>query len=198
MTRTRVAIVLGVVAVLAVLGTAAVAISRYDDDPGRVPTSVDPAGVLTVRDPATGASFEVPAAGWRVEGPAVRIYYTDDHDRPIAEVRGPAVYRAGYCGKGSNRAFAGFTHQGLDAWARGVTGADGFASSDGEEVTLVDGSPGRLTRVELTAEGGGPCVARDVEIAMVEAGGASVVLVHDVGALPDDVVEQVLLSLELP
>ena len=199
MNRSRVATVLGVVAVLAVLGTAAVAVATYvDRDSGKTTDNVDVAGTLAIRDPATGASFEVPDTGWEVEDRSVRIYYADEQDRPVAVVRGPAVYRAGYCGKGSNRAFAGFTRQDFHAWGRGVTGTDGFAASDGEQVTLADGSPGRLTRVEVDVEGGGPCAARDVEIAMIEAGDVRVVLVSDAGALPDAVVEQALLSLELP
>src|SRR4051794_12955624 len=98
MTRTRVAVVLGVVAVLCVLGTAAVALSSYvGAGPGPASNVDHPVAALTVRDPVTGASFEVPADGWRVEDPEVRIYYSDEQNRPVAVVRGPAVYRAGYC-----------------------------------------------------------------------------------------------------
>src|SRR5690242_17517765 len=109
MTRVRVATVLGVVALMCVVGTAAVAMTRPTDDE---------AATLSVS--RGGASFEVPAEGWQVEDRDVRIYYTDDRDRPLAVVRGPAVYDAGYCGTGSNRAFAGFTRQGLDAWVRAL------------------------------------------------------------------------------
>src|SRR4051794_20815197 len=111
MTRVRVAAVLAVVAVLSVLTTAAVA--TYTGDRGG---DADPPAVPVLTVSSGGASFEVPADGWQVEDPAVRIYYPGPRGRPVATVRGPAVYRAGYCGKGSNQAFAGFTRQGIDAW----------------------------------------------------------------------------------
>src|ERR1700712_2177045 len=111
MTRTRLAFVLGAVAVLAVLATAAVALTTYVGD-----DSADP---LVVRDPATGARFEVPAEGWEVRGQRSRIYYADDAGRPTAVVTGPAVFRDGYCEADpgdSNRGFAGFTRQSFGSW----------------------------------------------------------------------------------
>lgn len=207
MDRQRVATVLGVVAVLAVLGTAAVAIASYvDRDSGREPDTVDPAGVLTVRDPATGASFEVPGGRWRVEDRSVRIYYTDDRDRPVAVTRGPAVYRAGYCAekpKGSYRAFAGFTRQGFDAWVDGVTGGDPAMSTgtDRQQVELEDGTPASLTRTALfLSEDDDPCTAGAVEVAMVRADDVRVVLVRDDmddDGLPREDVEEILTSLRL-
>jgi hypothetical protein len=205
MRRERFAIVLGVVAVLAVLGTAAVAIGSYvDRDAGREPDPVHEAGTLTVGDPATGASFEVPSGRWQVEDRSVRIYYADDQDRPVAVVRGPAVYRAGYCAeqpKGSHRAFAGFTRDSFEAWVRGVTGGDPAVSTgtSREQVTLADGTSATLTRTALfLTEDEDPCTAGAVEIVMVRAGGVRVVLVRDDledGGLPHEDVEAVLTTL---
>jgi hypothetical protein len=181
MSRTRVATVLGVVAVLSVLATAAVAVTRNDGEES------DPE-LLTVS--ADGASFEVPADGWQVEDRSVRIYLTDARDRPVAVVRGPAVFNAGYCGKGSNQAFAGITRQGIDAWV-GALGEPGRVDRE----TVGSAS---ITRVEVEVEAGGPCSVTEAEVAMVEVGDVRVVLVQDAGALQDEDVEQVLLSLELP
>lgn len=186
MTRTRVATVLGVVAVLCVVATAAVAVTHDHDDPDPGP---DPA-TLTVTDGVS--SFEVPADGWRVEDPSVRVFYADDNGRPVAVAHGPAVYRAGYCGKGSNQAFAGFTRQGLDAW----TGSLGEAGPvDRESVVLADGTAATVLRVVVDVDSEAPCSAAQAEVSMIEADGVRVVLVQDAGALPDD---GLLLSLELP
>jgi hypothetical protein len=185
MTRNRVATVLGAVAVLCVLATAAVAMTHAGkDEPDRRPAT------LTVTDGAS--SFEVPAEGWRVEDPSVRVFYADDHGRPVAVVRGPAVYRAGYCGKGSNQAFAGFTRQALEAWSGslGVAGA-----VDRESVVLADGTAGTVLRAAVDVDAEGSCGASQVEVSMIEAHGVRVVLVQDAGALPDD---DLLLSLQLP
>jgi len=206
MTRQRVAIVLGVVAVLAVLATTGVAVATYVGRySSRAPDVVDVAGTLTVRDPATGASFEVPAIRWTVEDRSVRIYYTDERDRPMALVRGPAVYRAGYCAdrpKASNRAFAGFTRQSFDTWVEALDGDGGQWSTgvDRERIELADGTAARLSRVGLFVRGEGPCSADGVEVAMVETGDARVVLVRDTGeedTLPGGELEAVLSSLRL-
>ena len=184
MSRTRLATVLGVVAVLCVLTTAAMAVTHDDGEP-----EPDRA-VLTVAQ--GGASFQVPAEGWKVEDPSVRVFYADGHGRPVAVVHGPAVYRAGYCGKGSNQAFAGFTRQGLDAW----TGSLGEAGPvDRESVVLEDGTAATVLRVVVDVDSESACSAAQAEVSMVEADGVRVVLVQDAGALPDD---DVLLSLQLP
>lgn len=187
MDRTRVATALAVVAVLCVLATAAVAVTR---DPGS-DTTVDPdPAMLTVA--GGGSSFEVPAEGWRVEDPSVRVFYADDNGRPVAVVHGPAVYRAGYCGKGSNQAFAGFTRQGLDAWTDSLGEA---GRVEREAVVLEDGTAATVQRVVVDVDSDAPCSAAQAEVSMIEADGVRAVLVQDAGALPDD---DVLLSLELP
>ncbi|GAA4378371.1 hypothetical protein [Nocardioides caricicola] len=181
MTRARVAAVLGVVAVLCVVATAAVALTREDTAPD--------APTLTVAGPE--GSFEVPADGWKVEDADVRVFYADEQGRPVAVVHGPAVFRAGYCGKDSNQAFAGFTREPLGAW----TGALGEAGPvDREAVVLEDGTVARLSRVDVEVDSAAPCSASRVEVSMLEVGGVRAVLVRDAGALPDD---DVLLSLEL-
>lgn len=186
MTRTRVATVLGAVAVLCVLATAAVAVTRGDEAP-------DPE-MLTVT--GAGASFEVPEDGWEVEDPSVRVFYADEKGRPVAVVHGPAVYRAGYCGKGSNQGFAGFTDQGFDAWV----GALGEPDSSGvDDVTLGDGAAGRLEWARVAQPAGDRCAAAEVYVAMVRTGDTRVVLVADAGdepgTLDDAAAAAILLSL---
>lgn len=207
MTRVRIAQVLAVLAALSVLGTGTVAATRWaGDDDTRPADATQPPAPLRVRDPRTGASFEVPVLGWRVAGPAVRIYYADDAGRATAVVRGPAIYRSGYCAadpRDSNRAFVGFTLQRFDDWVDGVV--DGRSTwSTGvshERVRLTDGTRGRLSWVGLALDRGGPCSAPGLEVAMVEAHGVRVVLVRDTAVddeLPHAEVEQVLTSLRLP
>lgn len=187
MSRTRVAAVLGVVAVLCVVATAAVAVSTRDEtEPAPAPAA------LTVS--SGGSSFEVPAEDWKVEDPAVRVFYADDEGRPVAVVRGPAVYRAGYCGKGSHQGFAGFTDQGFDAWVDALgephsTGAD--------EVTLGDGADASLEWARVAQPAGDRCAAAEVYVAMLRADDVRVVLVADAGepgALDEAAVRSILLS----
>ncbi len=206
MTRQRVAIALGIVAVLAVLGTVAVAISTYGgaDDPTDPATATsDP---LVVHDPASGASFEVPADGWTVRDAQTRIYYDDAAGDPVAVVRGPAVFRDGYCAarpRGSTRAFAGFTQQPFEDWQGGLTRGQSFTSTgvDRGPVRLADGSRATLSRVSLFLHADhDPCTAGAVELAMVEAGDVRVVLVRDdvePGTLLRQAVEPILTSLVL-
>jgi hypothetical protein len=204
MDRLRTAQLLAVLATLAVLGTSALAVAhRVDRHGDAVSGPEDEHPGLVVRDPRTGARFEVPGAGWRVRGRAVRIYYADEAGRPVAVVRGPAVFRAGYCAgqpNGSNRGFAGFTRQRFQAWVGGITQGRGTWTTgvDHERVELPDGTTGRLSRVGLALGRGGPCAAPRVEVAMVEAGDVRVVLVRDTTVddeLPDADVERILASL---
>lgn len=205
MTRLRIAQVLAVVAALCVVSTVAVAAGQWAQDdevpgPSAATSAPEP---LTIRDPRTGATVEVPADRWRVADPEVRIYYADDDGRPVAVVRGPALYRSGYCPadpKDSTRAFVGFTRHGFDDWVDGVvdgrsTWSTGVAR---ERVRLADGTRGRLSWVGLFLDRGGPCGAPGVEVAMVEAQGVRVVLVRDTTVddeLPHDEVEEILASL---
>ncbi|WP_028644858.1 hypothetical protein [Nocardioides sp. URHA0020] len=178
MTRVRVALLMGTVAVLAVLATAALAVTTYVAD-DRAPAA-PAARPLVVRDPATGARFEVPGRLWEVRGERSRIYLADDSGRPTAVVTGPAVYRDGYCEEqpgDSNRGFAGFTDGSFDAW-RASLGGSGEAHRG--RIDLADGSAASLRWV-LAPGGTGPCAAARVELAMVSAGDVRVVLVADAG-----------------
>jgi hypothetical protein len=199
MTRSRVALVLGAVAVLAVVATAALAVATYvgDDSDGEV--SGPP---LLVTDPASGASFELPGKDWEVRGPRSRIFYEDDSGRPSAVVTGPAVYRDGYCAErpgDSNRGFAGFTDQPFDAWVESLAG-DARARSTGdprERVVLDDGTSATLWWTSLTG-GSGECAAAGIEVAMVRAGDVRAVLVADSGdegTLSHDEVRRILPTL---
>jgi hypothetical protein len=204
MTRNRFALVLGAVAVLAMLATVALAVATYvgDDDP---PPVAEPlVGPLVVRDPASGASFEVPGEDWEVRGPRSRIYYEDDRGRPTAAVAGAAVYRDGYCDEqpgDSNRGFAGFTDQPFDTWLESLTDGGGTWSTgkSREEVVLADGTTGTLRWIALLG-GEGACTPAGIEAAMVQAGDVRVVLVADsdeAGTLSHDDVRRILLTLRV-
>ncbi len=126
-TRSRVASVLAVAAVLAVLGASAVTATEYlrrdgdvaaasrDDAVDSLREQPSPSGFpegRVVVDGRAHARFEIPSAhhGWTRQRDTV-IYYLDRHgDRSVA-VADPAVFRAGYCAGRvtSNRGFAGFT-----------------------------------------------------------------------------------------
>lgn len=186
MSRARVAAVLAAVAAVCVVATAAVAVTRDDGAP-------EPEMLTVTGD---GASFEVPEDGWEVEDATVRVFYADEQGRPVAVVHGPAVYRAGYCGKGSNQGFAGFTDQGLDAWV-GALGEPHASGAD--DVTLGDGAEARLEWARVAQPAGDRCAAAEVYVAMVRTGDTRVVVVADAGdepgTLDDAAVESILLSL---
>lgn len=211
MNRTRVASVLAVVASVAVVATAVVALASYwhQDDASAGPLSAgDP---TVVRDPRTGASFEVPS-GWTVKDRRIRIYYADDRGRPEAVVRGPAVYREGYCSarpKGSNRGFAGFTRQDFEAWTDAIARGDGVPGgwSTGvstSELTLADGRTARMRSSEMYVGGRHACSAAGVAVSMVSVGtgheSVRLVLVRDTGrpgTLSDAEVVRILSTLRL-
>ena len=195
MTRVRLAVVLGAVAVLAMVGTAAVAVATYlDDDPSPV------AEPLVVTDPATGATFEVPDQGWQVRDPAERISYG------VASVSGPTVLDEGYCRarpEGSFRAMAGFTDESFDAWVDGVIGGERAVSTGTtrRRIVLAGGEPALLAHVGLLLGRDG-CSPGAVDLAMVRAGGVRVVVVADTdgspGTLDHDELDEIAATLELP
>ena len=195
MTRVRLAVVLGAVAVLAVLATVAVAVATYLRDDGSAPAS----GPLVVRDLGSGARFEVPAERWRVHDPDERISYGD------VSVAGPAVLDEGYCRnepEGSFRAVAGFTDASFGAWVRGVTGGSSISTGTSrEQVALDDGTAATYLWTGLMAPAGTSCPASGIEVAMVRAGGVRALIVADSldeETLTHDDVRRILLSLELP
>jgi len=197
MNRNRVALALAVVAVLAVAGTAVLAVrTRGGEHPA---TTAEP---LVVTDPGSGASFEVPGKSWELRGPRSRIYYEDEAGRPSAVVTGPAVYRDGYCAEqpgDSNRGFAGFTDQPFEAWVASLSDDDGAWSTGDvrEETVLADGTAATYRWTGLLG-GGGTCAATGIEVAMVQAGDVRAVLVADSGdegTLSHDEVRRILLTL---
>lgn len=201
MTRVRLAVVLGTLAVLAVVATATVAVvtATGDDRKDR------PAVPLDVTDPGTGAAFSVPAQDWEVRGPRSRIFYEDDDGRRTAVVTGPAVYRDGYCAAqpgDSNRGFAGFTGQSFDTWVAAVRGGQAAMSTGTtrERLELADGSSASLSWVSLLVSGDGACSAGAVEVAMLRSGDVRVVLVADAeeeGTLAHEEIVRILSTLEL-
>lgn len=198
MTRTRVALVLAVVAVLAVVVTGAIAVATYVDGDDEAPAP----GPLVVTDPGTGARLEVPGGSWEVRGQRSRIYYEDAGGEPVAVVTGPAVYRDGYCAEqpgDSNRGFAGFTEQTFEAWLEGLTAGRGAwkTGESREQVELADGTSATLRWTGLMGDEGA-CAATGIELAMVQAGDVRAVLVADSGdegTLTHDDVRRILLTL---
>jgi hypothetical protein len=196
MTRVRVAVALGVVAVLAVAATTALAVATYlRDDDGAA------AAPLRLTDAATGASLRLAAGDWSVREPDERISYGGAH------VDGPAVLDEGYCRarpEDSFRALAGFTDQGFEAWVAGVSGEppSGSTGTTGttEDVVLADGTPATYRWIGLPG-GTGPCAASGIEVAMVRAGDLRAVVVADsggTGTLGHDRIRRVLTSLRIP
>ena len=166
MTRIRVALVLGVLAVLAVVATGALAVTTYGGDDATRATGRRSWSPIPGRVPGS----RCPADGWVVRGPRSRIYYADDAGRPAAVVTGPAVYRDGYCAErpgDSNRGFAGFT----DAAVRVLAAEPGGGSTR----SVVIGSSWRTARVRPCGGRGFPAATdrvplSSVELAMVSCG----------------------------
>jgi hypothetical protein len=208
-TRRRLATVLAVLAGLMIVGTTAAAVASYLQRPIATATHDDPS--VVVCDPHTGASYVVPAV-WTVEDRRVRIWYADAAGRPAALVRGPAVYREGYCAAWparSNRGFAGFTRQDFDTWASALARSVGLgrwrADASTGELTLSDGHTAVLRSAVLRDRRGGRCSAPGVAVSMVStsADGRPVrlVLVRDTaaeGTLSDREAIGILSTLRLP
>lgn len=168
----RVVAVLGVLAVLSVLGSATLAAVHRPD---RAPTR------QWLR--AHGLEVAVPAARWRLEPASEAIRYDAD-----AVVRAPAVLDVGFCPsqRSSSRAFVGLlppvanTLQTVVArtaatWASGISG----------KAIGVAGSP-RGARVDLDVPvPPGPCAPTTAHLTVVgrstPAGVVTLVLVRDVG-----------------
>lgn len=124
-TRSQLASVLALVAVLAVLSSGTVTAAAYlrrdgaaavagrADAVGSPSERARPSGFAGGREVVgrgAGARFEVPPTGWTRQRDTV-LYYVDRHGERSVAVADPAVFRAGYCpGRAtSNRGFAGFT-----------------------------------------------------------------------------------------
>lgn len=188
MSRVRLAALLAGLAGLALVVTGAVAVTRSGGDD---PAPADPPADAVVVDPSTGATLSVPLAGWEVRGPRARIYYADAEGRPVVAVRGPAVFRAGYCAaapRGSSRAFVGFTRQSFAEWAAAIGGLVSQSRDHG------------IRYATLRPAGGGACSASAVELAM-RSGPVRAVLVADVGepgTLTHRQVVEILATLDLP
>jgi hypothetical protein len=207
--RRRLATVLAVLAGLMVLGTTAAAVASYLRRPIATASYDDPS--VAVRDPHTGASYVVPA-GWTVEDRQVRIWYADPAGRPAALVRGPAIYREGYCAarpSKSNRGFAGFTRQDFDTWASALARSAGLgrwrADASTVELTLSDGHTAVLRSAVLLDRRGGRCSAPGVAVSMVSTAvdgqPVRLVLVRDTaaeGTLSDREAVRILSTLRLP
>ena len=209
MSLSRLASVLAVLAVLAVLGTTVTTVAAYKhrDDRGVLHRSGFGRGQVVV-DRAGDAAFEVPprTEGWTRKGRDLRVYYVDRDGDPTVGVRGPAVFREGYCAAEparSNRGFVGFTHPVAGVGVRAANAALGrewlravALNADLRTVaphtrlrtagfTLADGSAAVRSTARITVTDRGPCTAPAVELTLVslDAGGrvATLVMVRDAG-----------------
>ncbi len=195
MSRTRLAVLLALLAGACLLVTGGLAVATYvgGDDP---PPAARP---VVVTDPGSGARFAVPH-GWRRTGARHRVSYG------AASVQGPALLAAGYCRKdpdGSFRALAGFTDATFDVWVEGVRGGRAAWSSgvSRRRVTLADGTRAVLAHTSLLLPQDA-CSSGGVDLAMVEAGGVRVVVVADTGddrgALDPAELDEIARTLQLP
>jgi len=172
--------VLGVVAVLCVLGSAATALMHR---------SAAPASQQWLR--AHGVEVALPARRWRVEPSTSAVQYADAEGAVRAQVTGPAVLDAGFCpsSRSSSRAFVGLlpprhgkvpgvVANQLATWADAIGGA-------ATPLPAVTGSRADLD-VPVPA---GPCAPTIAHLTLVgrttPTGVVVLVLVRDVGE-PDD------------
>lgn len=229
MTLSRLASGLAVLAVLAVLGTTVTAVAAYThrDDAG--PVAAAPAGPRPGHAFAGGrflrgggARVEVPAPadGWTRKGGDVVVYYVDRRGDPAVGVRGPAVFRDGYCARrpgGSNRGFVGFARPATGVSVRAANTALGrrwvrAVALDGDlrtssphtplrtrPLTLADGTPAVRSTSRIRVADRRPCGAPEVVVTLVsvETGGrvATVVMVRDAGvhgALSNGLADRIL------
>ena len=229
MTLSRLASGLAVLAVLAVLGTTVAAVAAYThrDDAGPVagaPAPPRPGHAFTggrfLRGGGARVEVPPPADGWtRTRGDVV-VYYVDRRGDPAVGVRGPAVFRDGYCARrpgGSNRGFVGFARPATGVsvatantalgrrWVRAVA-LDGDLRTSRphtplrtDRLTLADGTTAVRSVSRIRVADHGPCGAPEVVVTLVslDAGGrvATLVMVRDAevrGALADGLADRIL------
>ncbi|MGW7199619.1 hypothetical protein [Streptomyces chryseus] len=63
-------------------------------------------GWKVVTNPKYGTAFDVPPE-WEVKSPGLSISFTDDKDKPLISMSGPAYFKSGWCGKNSILGAAG-------------------------------------------------------------------------------------------
>ena len=229
MTLSRLATGLAVLAVLAVLGTTVAAVAAYthrDAGPaaGAAPAPPRPgpafAGGRFLRGGGARVEVPAPADGWTRMGGDVVVYYVDRRGDPAVGVRGPAVFRDGYCARrpgGSNRGFVGFARatSGVSVraantalgrrWVRAVA-LDGDLRTSSPHtplrtrpLTLADGTTAVRSTSWIRVADRGPCGAPEVVVTLVSVGTgrrvATLVMVRDAGvrgALPAGLADRIL------
>lgn len=183
----RLAWVLGVLAVLAVVTTSAAALVIRRPAP------------LLLRLHGAGVSASVTGAGWRMVPADHQIGY-----RSGPRVRAPAVYREDWCARAdhSSRAFAGFVATGgrsVREIARRWAAAISRDPRTGRLVAPVDLVVGDHRRADADLDvPTGPCNPPRDHLTVVVAGEEALVLVRDVGvedALPATAAEAIVRSL---
>jgi len=229
MTLSRLASGLAVLAALAVLGTTVTAVAAYTHRDEADPVTGVPAGPRPGHAFAGGrflrgggARVEVPAraAGWTRQGRDVVVYYVDRRGDPAVGVRGPAVFRDGYCARrpgGSNRGFVGFARPATGVSVRAANTALGrrwvrAVALDGDlrtssphtplrtrPLTLADGTTAVRSTSRIRVADRGPCGAPVVVVTLVSVGTggrvATLVMVRDAGvpgALADGRADRIL------
>ena len=229
MTLSRLASGLAVLAALAVLGTTVTSVAAYTHRDEADPVTGVPAGPRPGHAFAGGrflrgggARVEVPAraAGWTRQGRDVVVYYVDRRGDPAVGVRGPAVFRDGYCARrpgGSNRGFVGFARPATGVSVRAANTALGrrwvrAVALDGDlrtssphtplrtrPLTLADGTTAVRSTSRIRVADRGPCGAPVVVVTLVSVGTggrvATLVMVRDAGvpgALADGRADRIL------
>lgn len=206
---------LGVVATLAVTGSAAVVLAARPTAP--TPTTADPEDRWQVLASSYGA-LDVPptSQGWSVPDPDGVLFYADQRGRRVVGVTGPAVLDDGYCSDGradepSNRAFVGILpplpvadlpaadRRHAAAWASGIGGAPLPARRT--TVRLAAGAPAVVSHTTIRLRDRDRCTPARVGLHLLSTqaptGVVSAVLVRDLGpgAVPNGVVRRILTSL---
>jgi len=229
MALSRLASGLAVLAALAVLGTTVTSVAAYTHRDEADPVTGVPAGPRPGHAFAGGrflrgggARVEVPAraAGWTRQGRDVVVYYVDRRGDPAVGVRGPAVFRDGYCARrpgGSNRGFVGFARPATGVSVRAANTALGrrwvrAVALDGDlrtssphtplrtrPLTLADGTTAVRSTSRIRVADRGPCGAPVVVVTLVSVGTggrvATLVMVRDAGvpgALADGRADRIL------
>lgn len=175
MSLRRVAWMLGILAVLCVLGTTAAALTH------------DGSSSAGGGGGAGGAA--APGAHWRRSPAGTAVAYRDRAGHTLVMVRAPWVYREGWCAQAddSSRAFAGFVPLGRQQlpvlarrWADAVTLDVTTGRAAGPvRLSVTDG------RVDADlAVPSGPCNPPREHLTVVARGDRALVLVRDVG-VPD-------------
>lgn len=168
---------LGIVAVLSVLGSSAVAMLHR-------PT---PAAAAQQWVRGRGLEVAVPGRRWRLEPSTSAVQYADARGAVRAQVRAPAVLDAGFCpsSRSSSRAFVGFLPPRPGKFASVLSEQLGtWAAAIGGPATPTPAVKGSRADLDVSVPAG-PCAPTTAHLTLVAratpSGVVVLVLVRDVG-----------------